>query len=189
MQAKLVVLNLSQHTDSSDLLGGFRPVEARHSLAPLLPAFYSLVQGTWPRGRNDDYLSRVMKAAQRSKWNVVSKAVTAAVEKVGSSAALLTCSVRLLAKSRFLIMHRHLACSAWCIMSLFLPESPPYSCRGVCYCAIRLPSGRCLVGCEALSHTAAWHVMGVLPYVQIVTQRLASASLPLLCQQHLPDHC
>ena len=82
VNAKLVVLNLSQHTDSSDLLGGFRPVEARHSVAPLLPAFYSLVQRTWPRGRNDDYLSRVMKSAQRNKWNVVTKAVAAAVDKV-----------------------------------------------------------------------------------------------------------
>lgn len=77
-----MVLNLSQHTDSSDLLGGFRPVEARHSLAPLLPSFYTLVQRTWPRGRNDDYLSRVMKAAQRGKWSVVSKAVGTAAEKV-----------------------------------------------------------------------------------------------------------
>ena len=85
VKANLVVLNLSQHTDSSDLLGGFRPVEARHSLVPLLPAFYDLVQQTWPRGRNDDYLSRVMKAAQRSKWAVVSKAVGAAVAKVGLS--------------------------------------------------------------------------------------------------------
>jgi midasin (ATPase involved in ribosome maturation) len=38
-----VVLNLSQQTDSSDLLGGFRPVEARDALAPLLPAFSDLV--------------------------------------------------------------------------------------------------------------------------------------------------
>lgn len=47
--AHLVVLNLSQQTDSSDLLGGFRPVEARDALAPLLPAFNDLVR--WD-GRN-----------------------------------------------------------------------------------------------------------------------------------------
>lgn len=41
--ANLVVLNLSQQTDSSDLLGGFRPVEARDALGPLLPAFNDLV--------------------------------------------------------------------------------------------------------------------------------------------------
>jgi midasin (ATPase involved in ribosome maturation) len=44
--ANLVVLNLSQQTDSSDLLGGFRPVEARDALAPLLPAFSDLVSSS-----------------------------------------------------------------------------------------------------------------------------------------------
>lgn len=34
--APLVVLNLSQQTDSSDLLGGFRPVQPRDALLPLL---------------------------------------------------------------------------------------------------------------------------------------------------------
>lgn len=36
MGAPLVVLNLSQQTDSSDLLGGFRPVQPRDALLPLL---------------------------------------------------------------------------------------------------------------------------------------------------------
>ena len=46
---RLVVLNLSQGTDSADLLGGFRPVEARDALAPLLPAFNDLVPRTFPK--------------------------------------------------------------------------------------------------------------------------------------------
>ena len=37
--ARLVALNLSQQTDSSDFVGGFRPVEARTALLPLLDAF------------------------------------------------------------------------------------------------------------------------------------------------------
>lgn len=37
--ARLVVLNLSQQTDSADLLGGFRPVEPREALLPLLDRF------------------------------------------------------------------------------------------------------------------------------------------------------
>ena len=36
---KLVVLNLSQQTDSADLLGGFQPVDASHALLPLLEHF------------------------------------------------------------------------------------------------------------------------------------------------------
>ncbi len=36
---RLVVLNLSQQTDSADFLGGFRPMEPREALLPLLNAF------------------------------------------------------------------------------------------------------------------------------------------------------
>ena len=36
---KLVVLNLSQQTDSADLLGGFQPVDPSHALLPLLEHF------------------------------------------------------------------------------------------------------------------------------------------------------
>lgn len=35
--AKLVVLNLSQQTDSADLLGGFMPLDPQEALLPLLP--------------------------------------------------------------------------------------------------------------------------------------------------------
>lgn len=42
--AKLVVLNLSQQTDSSDLLGGFRPVQPAEAVLPLLDRFADLVR-------------------------------------------------------------------------------------------------------------------------------------------------
>lgn len=35
----MVVLNLSQQTDSADFLGGFQPVEPHHALLPLLDRF------------------------------------------------------------------------------------------------------------------------------------------------------
>lgn len=44
MGAKLVVLNLSQQTDSSDLLGGFRPVQPAEAVLPLLDRFADLVR-------------------------------------------------------------------------------------------------------------------------------------------------
>ena len=83
--AKLVVLNLSQQTDSSDLLGGFRPVEARDALAPLLPVFSSLVSRTWTRGRNTEFLARVSKLAERRKWSQLLTTFRAALQKVWPS--------------------------------------------------------------------------------------------------------
>lgn len=47
--SKLVSFNLSQQTDSSDLLGGFRPVGAQEGLLPLLAPFQELVRRTWTR--------------------------------------------------------------------------------------------------------------------------------------------
>jgi hypothetical protein len=47
--APLLVFNLSQQTDAADLLGGFRPVEPRDALAPLLPTFSALIRRTWTR--------------------------------------------------------------------------------------------------------------------------------------------
>ncbi|KXZ56433.1 hypothetical protein GPECTOR_1g386 [Gonium pectorale] len=92
--AQLVSFNLSQQTDSSDLLGGFKPVEPRDALAPLLPTFSSLIRRTWTRGNNDEYLSRVAKLAERRKWSQLLAAFRGALTKVhdaglatGSSAA------------------------------------------------------------------------------------------------------
>ncbi|KAL3144110.1 hypothetical protein ABBQ32_003901 [Trebouxia sp. C0010 RCD-2024] len=82
--AKLVVLNLSQQTDSSDLIGGFKPVEARDALLPLLDSFQRLVRQTWAKGNNEDFLGRVNKYAQRQKWASLLKAFQTAVQKASS---------------------------------------------------------------------------------------------------------
>ncbi len=86
--AKLVVLNLSQQTDSSDLVGGFKPVEPRDALLPLLDTFQRLVRLTWSKGNNEDFLGRVTKYAQRQKWSSLLKAFQTAVQKAGSSSQL-----------------------------------------------------------------------------------------------------
>lgn len=87
-----MVLNLSQQTDSSDLLGGFRPVEARDALAPLLPVFSSLVARTWTRGRNIEFLARVSKLAERRKWSQLLTTFRSALRKVASRCNC-TCSM------------------------------------------------------------------------------------------------
>lgn len=83
--AKLVVLNLSQQTDSSDLIGGFKPVEPRDALLPLLDTFQRLVRQTWSKGNNEDFLGRVSKYAQRQKWASLLKAFQTAVQKASST--------------------------------------------------------------------------------------------------------
>lgn len=79
---KLVVLNLSQQTDSSDLVGGFKPVQPRDALLPLLDTFQGLVRYTWSKGNNEDFLGRVAKYAQRQKWAPLLQAFQTAIQKV-----------------------------------------------------------------------------------------------------------
>lgn len=59
MGAKLVVLNLSQQTDSGDLLGGFRPVQPAEAVLPLLDRFADLVGGL---GGGASWLARCLPA-------------------------------------------------------------------------------------------------------------------------------
>ncbi|KAK9834237.1 hypothetical protein WJX84_003419 [Apatococcus fuscideae] len=80
--AKLVVLNLSQQTDSADLLGGFMPLDPQEALLPLLSPFQELVLRTWPGGKNDAFLSRTLKFAQRRKWSMLFSAFRGALQKV-----------------------------------------------------------------------------------------------------------
>ena len=37
---------------------------------------------TWPRGRNADYVSRVLKSAQDGQWALVVRAIRAAADRV-----------------------------------------------------------------------------------------------------------
>lgn len=83
VRAKLVVVNLSQQTDSSDLIGGFRPLQPADAIVGLLPGFVDLVRRTWKKGNNDDFLDRVMKMATKRKWRQLIKAFKTAMLKTG----------------------------------------------------------------------------------------------------------
>lgn len=82
MGAKLVVLNLSQQTDSADLLGGFRPVQASEAFLPLVEQFSRLFPATFTKGSNDAFVTRTSKFAQRGKWPSLLQAFRAAIAKV-----------------------------------------------------------------------------------------------------------
>jgi midasin len=81
--AKLVVVNLSQQTDSSDLIGGFRPLQPADPVVGLLPVFVDLVRRTWQRGNNDEFLDRVVKMATKRRWQQLVKAFRTAIKKTG----------------------------------------------------------------------------------------------------------
>ncbi|KAF6262490.1 hypothetical protein COO60DRAFT_1699221 [Scenedesmus sp. NREL 46B-D3] len=68
--ANMVAFNMSQQTDSSDLLGGYKP------------PFGELLRKTWKKGNNEEFLSRTVKYAQRKKWSHLLAAYKTAIAKL-----------------------------------------------------------------------------------------------------------
>ncbi|KAK6953201.1 hypothetical protein Daesc_005501 [Daldinia eschscholtzii] len=71
---KLVAVNLSQQSEVGDLLGGFKPVNARSLAVPLKEEFEDLFASTGiSASKNQKYLEQIGKCAAKGQWTRVSK--------------------------------------------------------------------------------------------------------------------
>ena len=71
---QLVAVNLSQQSEASDLLGGFKPVSAQTLAMPLKEEFEDLFSKTGVSAeKNKEYLDRITKKFAKGKWTEVSK--------------------------------------------------------------------------------------------------------------------
>jgi midasin len=71
---KLVAVNLSQQSEASDLLGGFKPVNSRSLAVPLKEEFEDLFEKTGVSAeKNKEYLERIAKKFARGRWSEASK--------------------------------------------------------------------------------------------------------------------
>jgi midasin len=68
LRRPLITLNLSHQTESSDLLGGFKPVDARVPGSALQERFLELFGGTFSRRKNAKFEESVRKAVGEGKW-------------------------------------------------------------------------------------------------------------------------
>lgn len=68
LSQKLVSLNLSHQTDSSDMLGGFKPVEATDPAQRLQERFAALFSATFSREKNLKFEEAVRVALTGKKW-------------------------------------------------------------------------------------------------------------------------
>ncbi|KAJ3856471.1 midasin nuclear AAA ATPase [Lentinula lateritia] len=64
----LISLNLSNQTESSDLIGGFRPLDARVPALSLQSKFLDLFGETFSRRRNERFEAEVRKSVAQGKW-------------------------------------------------------------------------------------------------------------------------
>ncbi|KAL4918208.1 P-loop containing nucleoside triphosphate hydrolase protein, partial [Aspergillus aurantiobrunneus] len=68
MRQKLTVVNLSQQSESTDLLGGFKPVNIRTMAIPMFDEFNSLFELTFSAKKNQKFLSSVAKNVASGNW-------------------------------------------------------------------------------------------------------------------------
>jgi midasin len=84
---RLVVLNMSQQTDATELMGGFKPVDVRSLVLPLKARFLALFSRTFSRKANIQFLDGVENLFSRSEWDplfdVFRKAYGMAAKKLG----------------------------------------------------------------------------------------------------------
>ncbi|AEO57560.1 hypothetical protein MYCTH_2303853 [Thermothelomyces thermophilus ATCC 42464] len=71
---RLVAVNLSQQSEASDLLGGFKPVSSQSLAMPLKEEFDDLLEKTGVSvEKNREYLERISKRFAKGRWKEVSK--------------------------------------------------------------------------------------------------------------------
>ncbi|KAJ9076840.1 AAA ATPase midasin [Entomophthora muscae] len=86
MNQKLIAVNLSQQSDSSDLLGGFKPVDGKALAFPLFETFQELFCATFNAEMNREFIAKAHKFFLRGKWANLVKVFKAAITKAGYSA-------------------------------------------------------------------------------------------------------
>lgn len=79
---EIVAINLSSQSESSDLLGGMKPVQVGATMLSLHRKFTQLLQNTWPAGKNADFLTRVHKFVRDENWTKLIEAFEVALKKV-----------------------------------------------------------------------------------------------------------
>ncbi|KAF2836680.1 P-loop containing nucleoside triphosphate hydrolase protein [Patellaria atrata CBS 101060] len=82
---KLVPFNLSQQSESGDLLGGFKPVNIRSLVIPLKDEFDELFGSMFSKSKNQQFLERLGKAVAKGHWKTVCKYWAEALRMVESA--------------------------------------------------------------------------------------------------------
>lgn len=72
-ERELIVQNLSLSTDSTDLLGGFRPLELQYVAQKIFQSFVDIFVGTFSRKQNAEFLKFASAALAKRDWKKLSQ--------------------------------------------------------------------------------------------------------------------
>lgn len=73
MNKKLTVINVSQQTETGDLLGGYKPVNTKTVAVPIQEMFENLFIGTFSEKKNAKFSKILSKCFNKSQWKNVIK--------------------------------------------------------------------------------------------------------------------
>jgi midasin len=82
---KLVAFNLSQQSESGDLLGGYKPVNIRSLVIPLKDEFDDIFDTTFSRKKNLQFLELLGKRVAKGEWKRVCMLWREALKKVDAA--------------------------------------------------------------------------------------------------------
>ncbi|XP_059478111.1 midasin [Neocloeon triangulifer] len=68
---KLQVVNMNQHSDSADLLGGYKPVDLKMAVAPVRLEFETLFSKTFDRVKNAKFLDHIASCFSGRRWDTL----------------------------------------------------------------------------------------------------------------------
>ena len=77
--ASLVVQNLNIQSDSTDLLGGYKPVSIEQYARPIYSRFVALFSKTFSRKQNSSFLEQIRAAYEQKNWKKMAKGMQKAV--------------------------------------------------------------------------------------------------------------
>lgn len=80
MNKKLTVINVSQQTESGDLLGGYKPVNTKTVAIPLQEVFENLFLATFSQKKNAKFSQLLTKCFNKNQWKNVIKLWNEAVK-------------------------------------------------------------------------------------------------------------
>lgn len=66
---KLVVINMNQQSDSSDLLGGYKPVDLKFVINPIRVQFETLFKSFYNIQKNHKFLNHIENCYESENWN------------------------------------------------------------------------------------------------------------------------
>ena len=81
---KLHVFNMSQNTDSTDLMGGFKPIDIKLLLKPLYIDFLQLFNSLLDQEKNKDFIKILVKSYNKGKTNEFLKCIEHGMKSIGN---------------------------------------------------------------------------------------------------------